>query len=64
MRNNYLVFCMFLPSDIMTPEQVIADCGNDPSKKTILDELLRLALTSGLVKGKMLWNRGKKYMVT
>jgi len=25
---------MFLPSDIMTPEQVIADCGNDPSKKT------------------------------
>ena len=36
--NNHLVLRLFLPSDIMTPEQVIADCGNDPSKKTTLDE--------------------------
>ncbi len=49
-RNNHLVLCMFLPSDIITPEQVITDCGNDPSKKTTLDELLRLALTAGLAK--------------
>jgi len=51
-HNNYLVVCMFLPSDIMTLEQVITDCGNDPSKKTTLDELLRLALTAGVAKGK------------
>jgi hypothetical protein len=49
-RNNQLVVRMFLPSDITTPEQVITDCGNDPSKKTTLDKLLGLALTAGLVK--------------
>jgi len=43
---------MFLPSNIITPEQVITDCGNDPSKKSTLDELLRLALTAGVAKGK------------
>jgi hypothetical protein len=43
--NNHLVLRLFLPSDIMTPEQVIADCGNDHSKKTNLDELLRWAST-------------------
>ena len=66
-HNNHLVLCMFLPSDIITPEQVIADCGNDPSKKTTLDELLRLALTAGLAKrtnALEIWNRGVKYMVT
>jgi hypothetical protein len=51
-RNNHLVVRMFLPSDIMTPEQVIADCGNDPSKKTTLDELVGLALTVGVEKSK------------
>ncbi len=30
----------------------MADSGNDPSKKTTLDELLRLALTAGLAKRK------------
>jgi hypothetical protein len=50
-RNNHLVVRMFLPSDIMTPEQVITDCGNDPSKKTTLDELLGLALTAAVAKG-------------
>jgi hypothetical protein len=51
-RNNHLVVRMFLPSDIMTPEQVIADFGNDPSKKTTLDELLGLALTAGVANRK------------
>ena len=51
-RNNHLVVRMFHPSDIITPEQVITDCGNDPSKKTTLDELLRLALTAGVAKAK------------
>jgi hypothetical protein len=51
-RNNHLVVRMFHPSDIITPEQVITDCGNDPSKKTTLDEILRLALTAGLAKAK------------
>ncbi len=49
-RNNHLVLRMFLPSDIITPEQVIAACGYDPSKKTTLDELLRLAITEGVAK--------------
>ena len=51
-RNNHLVVRMYLPSDVMSPEQVIADCENDPSKKTTLDELLGLALTAGLAKAK------------
>ena len=51
-RNNHLVVRMYLPSDVMSPEQVIADCENDPSKKTTLDELLGLALTLGVEKGK------------
>ena len=51
-RNNHLVVRMFHPSDIITPEQVITDCGNDPSKKTSLDELLGLALTELAVKRK------------
>jgi hypothetical protein len=51
-RNNHLVLCMFLPADIMTLEQVITDCGNDPSKKTTLDKLLGLALTELAAKGK------------
>jgi hypothetical protein len=36
----------------MTPEQIIADCGNDPSKKTTLDKLLGLALTVGVAQSK------------
>ena len=44
-RNNHLVVHILLPSDIMSLEQVIADCGNDPSKKTTLDKLLELAST-------------------
>ena len=51
-RNNKLVVRMFHLSDITTPEQVIADCENDPSKKTTLDELVELALTAGVEKGK------------
>jgi len=47
-RHNHLVVRMFLPSDVMSPEQVIADCENVPSKKTTLDELLGLALKVGL----------------
>jgi hypothetical protein len=51
-RNNHLVVRMFLPSDVMSPKQVIADCENDPSKKTTLDELVGLALTVGIEEGK------------
>ncbi len=50
-RNNHLVVRRFHPSDIITLKQVITDCGNDPSKKTTLDELLRSALTAGVAKG-------------
>jgi hypothetical protein len=50
-RNNHLVLRMFLPSDVMSPEQVIADCENDPKKKTTLDELIGLALKAGVAKG-------------
>jgi len=46
--NNYLVVRLFLPSDIMTPE----DCGNEPRKKTTLDKLLGLALTELVVNSK------------
>ena len=62
-RNNHLVVRMFHPSDIITPEQVITDCGNDPSKKTSLDELLGLALTELAAKRKNIWKRITKYMV-
>ena len=43
---------LFLPSDIMTLEQVITDCGNEPRKKTNLDKLLGLALTELVLNGK------------
>ena len=51
--SQQLSCCSYVFSwDITTPEQIIADCGNDPSKKTTLDELLGLALIVGVAKSK------------